>query len=183
MIHDHPDAPDLYALLSEEDQLLAARYIGSLYRAPDLIIAPLGEAYLYRWHLVPRNRDANVYFHIQVLSDPERPLHDHPWDNQSTILSGGYDEFYYSISVLRSEQAAYPPHIRSLRKGDTVARRAQVAHRLVLPAQFAYTMTLFTTGPKFREWGFHTEHDGWIPQTKLIENRADGTSVYTGPAS
>jgi hypothetical protein len=42
------------------------------------VIAPDGQPYLYRWHVIERNPEANTYFHIQVDDDPERPLHDHP---------------------------------------------------------------------------------------------------------
>jgi hypothetical protein len=123
-------------------------------RAPDLIIAPNGNPYLYRWHLV-RGPEANVYFHIQTAHDPERPLHDHPWPNQSVILAGGYNETLCQ-NPSAGEHAMTGDFIR--RVGDTIWREAHWAHRLFLPEGTVYTMTLFSTGPKIRDWGF------WYPE-------------------
>jgi hypothetical protein len=147
--------------LSERDRILARSIVDNEFRTTDLILAPDGEPYLYRWHVIPRNDTGNVYFHIQVRSDPERPLHDHPWDNTSVILAGGYDEEYCSPDLFYRA-----PRVRQLRTGDMVFRRAEEAHRLILPPEIPYTMTLFTTGPKRRIWGFHYP-DGWVPNTAV----------------
>lgn len=134
-------------------------------RAPDLVIAPDNKPYIFRWHVTPPKGDANVYFHIQIADDPERPLHDHPWDNFSVILSGGYDETWQQ----------FPPdgqmYTRAFRKGDTVFRRGTEAHRLLLPPGVEYAMTVFSTGPKVRDWGFWYP-DGWRDwrdMTRLID--------------
>ena len=141
-------------------------------RQPDLIIAPDGEPYLYRWHVIPRNDFGNVYFHIQVADDPERPLHDHPWDNTSVILAGGYDE----------QLRAAPGHdIRKVREGDVIHRKAEEPHRLLLASPLGYTMTLFSTGPKRRRWGFWFP-DGWRDQAEVIENLPDGRSIFKDPS-
>lgn len=173
-------------ILMPADAVLAMTFLNpegiggvvNVCRDPDLIIAPEGHPYIYRWHLVPRNRKANLYFHIQVADDPERPLHDHPWDNMSVILAGGYTEI-----IERN-----PPHgtqeVIQRRKGDVIFRQGEEAHRLLLPPQFTYAMTVFSTGNHRRKWGFWSmAKDGtqtWIDQARVIENRADGTSVYTG---
>src|SRR5208282_5517483 len=104
---------------------------------------PDGEPYLYRWHVIPRNDYANVYLHIQVANDPERPLHDHPWDNTSVILAGGYDEMHQ-----RHPAASSPVTLRKMREGNVIHRKAEEAHRLLLASPLGYTMTLFSTGPK-----------------------------------
>ena len=142
------------------------RLAGSILRgwpAPDLVIAPDGEPYLYRWHVIPRNVHANVYFHIQVADDPERPLHDHPWENQSVILAGGYTEHYANID---DYGRLLPMCIRWARKGDTIQRPADQAHRLLMMPGMPYTMTLFTTGPKIRNWGFWYP-EGWVDAEKV----------------
>lgn len=154
----------IWELLSNDDFSFAASLVGM--RDPDLIIG--SPPYLHRWYVVPRNDRANIYLHVQVASDPDRPLHDHPWDNQSVILSGGYDE------VLDSGQRA----IRN--SGQVVFRYAEYAHRLVLPEDVPYTMTLFTTGPRVRDWGFHTKQ-GWIDARECTEFDPAGHSVYMGP--
>jgi len=168
---------DLHPIIDEEHWGLACRHIGSLYRPPDLVISPDGNPYLYRWHVIPRNLDANIYFHVQVASDPERPLHDHPWDNTSIILAGGYNEIVQTPGAFRQ--------VYTRRVGDIVHRPAEQAHRLVLPGHLKYTMTLFVTGPKVREWGFwcydHRGRSVWVPQHQCIVNNPDGTSVFKEP--
>jgi hypothetical protein len=145
-------------ILSHNDWKLADSILGGpigtgIHREPDLVIGEDDVAYLYRWHLVHSDL-ANIYFHIQTSSDPQRPEHDHPWDNTSVILSGGYDELWNQVPWLTHDHTM----TRKLRKGDVVHRTASEAHRLLLPSEFRYTMTLFSTGPKVREWGF------WFPQ-------------------
>ena len=148
-------------------------------RQPDLVIAPDGEPYLYRWHVIPRSVHANVYFHIQVSDDPERPLHDHPWDNTSVILAGGYDEI---IASRPGDFGRYLVTYTERRKeGDVVFRPAEQAHRLLLASPLGYTMTLFSTGPKRREWGFWFP-DGWRNQRDVIENLPDGRSLFKNPS-
>lgn len=168
--------------LSRRDYALACRYIGGARKA-DLVIMPDGRPYLYRWHVVPRNEEANVYFHIQVLDDPERPLHDHPWDNTSYILSGGYDELIFYPEFWKGHGGCGPdrPSLELRRAPEVIHRKAETAHRLLLAPGQDYTMTLFTTGPKRRAWGFWTEDGRWLDQKTVIENRPDGTSVYSGP--
>lgn len=136
--------------VTPDDYMMAVGIIGGCFRPPDLVIAPDGVPYLYRWHVVPLSRAGNIYFHIQVADDPLRPLHDHPWDNMSTILAGSY------IELLRAEAAHTETFTRVV--GDTIFRRADWSHRLLLPKDIGYTMTLFSTGLHRRRWGF------WYPE-------------------
>lgn len=160
---------DRHDLLSAADHMLANAVLkhrgGLSHCAPDLVIAPDGNPYLYRWFLIPRNNLANVYFHIQVASDPERPLHDHPWDNTSVILSGGYNEVWDAAPDIKRHGGAIT---RALRAGNTVHRRATEAHRLILPPDILYTMTIFSTGPTLRPWGFWFP-DGWRDAKEVTE--------------
>ena len=147
---------DLFGWMPTDDLMRACNIVGGASKnlfKPDLTIAPDGEPYLYRWHLA-RGDWGNDYFHLQVRSDPERPLHDHPWDNWSVLVAGGYDEVWMSLD----EPVAI---CREFRKGDCIARKAEEAHRLLLPKGTTYTMTRFSTGPHIREWGFWTE-EGWV---------------------
>lgn len=168
-------------LLTEDDYRTACKVVGdklARIHRPDLIISPDGNPYLFRWYLVPEGgapedmalTRALVMFHIQVASDPERPLHDHPWDNQSVILSGSYEE------LLQSDPP-YGPTSRELRlPGDVITRGAREAHRLILPPGVPYTMTIFSTGPKVRKWGFWYGNE-WHPYERHVETR-DGVSVH-----
>lgn len=175
---------ELPSLLTAADNMRARSILGGHWCTPDLVIAPDGKPYLYRWHVIPRNDQANVYLHIQVDSDPERPLHDHPWANTSVILSGGYDEIWCEQPIRIGHQAPFefrtPSEIRELRAGDIVHRSASEAHRLILPPEFKYTMTLFTTGPKVRPWGFWFP-EGWRDASTVTEIE-NGMSVMTDEA-
>ena len=127
--------------------------------APDFVI---GDDYLRRWWVVPRNEQCNVYLHHIIHSDDDRALHDHPWDNTSMILRGDYVEV--------------TPEGRFFRQaGDMITRSATDAHRLeVLGPEGC--VSLFFTGPKVREWGFHCPQ-GW---RHWQEFTAVGDSSKTG---
>ncbi len=171
MSQPHFDA----TILSSTDFKLAEKYLGGGMRiwAPDLVISPDGNPYLYRWHLTEHKLPAQVYFHIQVADDPARPLHNHPWDNMSVILSGGYKETL-SCFEGRPTQISTSVFIRS--KGDVIYRRSGQAHRLEMQYGVPYTMTLFSTGPKVRDWGF------WYPdgfrRYEEVTTTVDGVSVH-----
>lgn len=129
------------------DLMLAAKLSGD--RMPDKIIAPDGNPYIYRWEIA-KTQEAGAYFHIQVASDTDRAIHDHPWDNVSCILAGCYEELFTADPA----KVDAPLQRRVLLPGMMVARRNSEAHRLILPRGVPYCMTLFTMGPRIREWGF-----------------------------
>lgn len=180
----------LKSLLTQGHQQLLDQY--GCWREPDFCIMPDGTPYIYRWYLVPRNEMGNVYFHVQVASDPERPLHDHPWANTSIILAGGYDEILPGPMLGQTfGKINETPRVTngvttmlSRRAGDVIHRSAEQAHRVVLRAEDRYSISLFTTGPKTREWGFWVTGQGghplWVDHRHVIEDR-EGRSVYIGP--
>ena len=149
--------------------------------------------YMQRWWLLPASKDkarmaARVH-HI-LRSDLDRALHDHPWDNASVLLKGGYWEVvpgaYRDAFERGIEGASHPMRqlhltIHNLPGGKVPAlqrevfaaagvkwrgplsitkRKAEALHRLVLPAGTT-AWSLFITWPKRREWGFATE-TGWV---------------------
>lgn len=125
-------------------------------REPDFVI---GDNYLRRWWIVPRNDGCNVYLHEINKSDDDRALHDHPWANTSMLLFGSYIEHTPEGSFTRSA-------------GDVVAREAEAAHRLeVIPGERA--VSLFITGPKVREWGFHCPK-GWVLWSLFVDDKDTG---------
>lgn len=174
-------------LLSPGDFNTAYSFVGDRLAKPDVIIAPDGSPYLYRWHVVPRNARANVYFHIQIGDDPERPLHDHPWENQSVILAGGYIELR---ADMHSAQWGVQDR-RTRHAGDVVNRAASDAHRLLLLPGAPYTMTMFSTGPTVRPWGFwcpigtpppgNAQYHRWYDHDVVTELLPDGRSIWKGP--
>lgn len=123
-------------------------------RAPDLVIGEPDAPYLKRWYVIPRNPVANIYLHLILRSDEDRALHDHPWWNVSIILIGGYFEHRIAAGGIAS---------RTWRGWRSITfRAARAAHRLEIdPAHGETAVTLFITGPRFREWGFHCAQAGW----------------------
>lgn len=113
-------------------------------RPPDFVI---GDDYMRRWWLIPRNRAFNVYLHNVRHSDDDRALHDHPWVSLSLCLDGWLKEHT-------------PAGIRDVRAGRLIFRRATSAHRLEIPDGSDGAWTLFMTGPVIRAWGFHCPQ-GW----------------------
>jgi hypothetical protein len=112
-------------------------------RTPDFVI---GNDYLRRWWIIPRNEGCNVYLHHILHSDDDRALHDHPWANTSYLLAGSYVEVTPDGEFVREA-------------GCIVQREATDAHRLIIP-DGGGAVSLFITGPKIREWGFHCPN-GW----------------------
>lgn len=130
----------------------------TLKRAPDVVIGGQDRPYLLRWWVIPRNRLFNVYLHVFMRSDDDRALHDHPWWNVSMLLAGRYVEHRINAGGI---------HTRTERcEGDVVARGASTAHRIELVD--GPCLTLFITGPRFREWGFHCMR-GWVPWQKFTD--------------
>jgi quercetin dioxygenase-like cupin family protein len=125
--------------------VMAAWARSTMARTPDFIIGD--PAYLRRWWIIPRNEQQNVYLHEILRDDDDRALHDHPWPNTSLLLIGRYREITPDGVYLREA-------------GDLVTREANSAHRLEL-IEHEPCVSLFFTGPKVREWGFHCPK-GWV---------------------
>jgi hypothetical protein len=132
-------------------QAIAAQLIGmSEHRDADAYIGGREDTYLVRWWLIPRNRFFNIYLHHFQRSDDDRALHDHPWWNISILLRGAYTEHTINAGGV---------NIRTVRSaGDWKFRYASEAHRIELHDGPCWT--LFVTGPRIREWGFHCPQ-GW----------------------
>jgi hypothetical protein len=140
------------------------------------------------------NRAARI--HNVKRSDHDRALHDHPWNNCSVMLRGGYWEvspgtFQQALEDCRLEadtelgplQRAIAERSgrqvsRETRKtlarhgvhwrgaGAIVRRQASTLHRLVLP-KGTDAWSLFLMGPKIKEWGFCTP-DGWVHHVEYL---------------
>lgn len=115
-------------------------------RKPDFIIGSADNPYMLRWWIIPRNRFFNICLHKIRRDDDDRALHDHPWLNCSILLSGSYTEITPKGRYVRT-------------RGLIVFRRSVAAHRLQVGSGYAWS--LFITGPRIREWGFHCPH-GWV---------------------
>lgn len=133
---------------------LADRFIERITRRPpDFVIGGAERPYLRRWFVIPRNRWFNVYLHQFLRSDDDRALHDHPWSNCSLLLRGMYIEHTIAAGGINQR--------RELLAGDVRLRLSgRLAHRVELIDGPCWT--LFVTGPRYREWGFHCQDAGWI---------------------
>lgn len=136
-------------------------------RQPDFVIGDKADPYLERWHVLPRNRWFNVYLHHFRHSDDDRAKHDHPYFNMSILLSGSYVEYIDANSVkVRKPWRPWAPW-------RIVARRATTPHRVELPDGVG-VWTLFVTGPRVREWGFHCPN-GWRHWRDFVDTRDAGS--------
>lgn len=124
-----------------------------MFRKPDFIIGGPSRPYMFRWYLLPRNPWFNVYLHCILRDDDDRALHDHPWQSVSIVLSGSYCE------VRDTRWRVYGP-------GSVIYRRAETSHRLEVVRGPVWT--LFVTGARVRNWGFHCPR-GWVPWQKFVE--------------
>lgn len=115
-------------------------------RDPDFVIGTSDRPYLKRWFILPRNRVFNIYLHQFLRSDDDRALHDHPWWNASILLYGRYIEHTIAAGGI-NRRVEY-------KAGDIKLRSAKYAHRLELIDDHQ-CWSLFITGPRLREWGFH----------------------------
>lgn len=137
-----------------EDMQAWAR--AKMQAAPDFVI---GDNYLRRWWVIPRNEGCNIYLHEILHSDDDRALHDHPWDNTSMLIEGGYIEHT-------------PDGVFVREAGSIVERRATDLHRLEVP-EGGRAVSLFITGPKLREWGFQCPQ-GWRIWHEFVDSRDSG---------
>lgn len=119
-------------------------------RGPDFTIGGAGDPYLHRWWLIPRNPVFNIYLHQFIRSDDDRALHDHPWFNLSILLRGRYVEETIRAGGIHGRIVRYA--------GDFKFRSPWHAHRIELDDGDCWT--LFITGPRLRQWGFHCPQ-GW----------------------
>jgi hypothetical protein len=137
----------------------------SASRKPDLIIGDDSDPYLRRWWLIPRNRFFNLYLHQFLRSDYDEALHDHMYINVSYLLEGSYVEHTIAQGGVRYQ--------RRFVAGDLRCRMPSTAHRIEIDAP---CWSLFITGPRVREWGFHCP-TGWRHWKELIDEKNYGKKV------
>lgn len=122
----------------------------------------IGQQYLKRWHLFRKPGVRNLYLHHYLGSDDDRALHDHPWPSWSILFWG------HLVEVTEQGEKRVWPLIPKYRS-------PQYAHRLILKSKTA--TTLFYTGKKCREWGFHCPK-GWVHWREFTD--ADGQQIGAG---
>jgi|SRR5689334_8198236 len=112
--------------------------------------------YLDRWYII-RTKRFGLYLHRFWTSD-EDGVHDHPWNNFSWVLKGGFWELL-------------PDGQRLWRKpGYKKYRHAEEFHRIELEdGTGGAVWTIFGRFKRRRKWGFW-EKDGWKP---VMDRRGD----------
>lgn len=128
-------------------------------RNPDFVIGDDDRPYLRRWHVIPRNPLCNVYLHHFLRSDDDRALHDHPWASMSILLDGCYLEHTIDAGGIHRRRLLRPGDVR-IRLSGRFAHRVEMVPRDdgITP----YAWSLFITGPRYRQWGFHCPDVGWV---------------------
>jgi hypothetical protein len=113
-----------------------------------------GEPYLERYYLAGLF-GWHAYLHRFVDSDPDRGLHDHPWNRAlSLVLTGGYDEQRFVAPPVAGTRLREPPiRTRRVRPWRLNLLRGTDYHRVVLREGRA-AWTLFLHGPRVKGWGF-----------------------------
>jgi len=118
----------------------------------------IGEKYLTRWHLLPRNPFFNIYLH-KFTGDDQKLPHCHPWNSFSLLLRGCVREFYicknYQNIEDKYKHMLFAQSLRLLRPGSMVYRNAEFTHRLQIVDGPVWT--LFFTFRRRRSWGFYTK--------------------------
>ena len=122
------------------------------------------DPYMVRWFLIPRNRVVNAYLHQFLRSDDDRAMRDHPWYSLALLLDGRYIE--------NDDRGS-----REYRAGNLRFRSATYRHQIEL-IDGQHCWTLFLTGPRLRDWGFHCPW-GWRHWREFTTGR-DGERVGKG---
>ena len=133
--------------------------IGLFTRKADVSIGGEKDPYMLRWWIIPRNPLFNIYLHKFLRDDDDRALHDHPWASVSIVVSGKLKEYLF---MWPGHNLMTYPVVR--RTGSITIRLPRHAHRIALFRDRANkpipAWTIFITGPRVRQWGFHCPN-GW----------------------
>lgn len=115
--------------------------------------------YLEKWRLAQGPDGSATLIHRFLRSDGDNELHDHPWDNRTIVISGGY----YDVT---------PTGRRWLGPGAILNRRAHHFHRVELEPGIQ-PVTLFWHGPKINEWGFLSADGLKIPADQFLASKSN----------
>lgn len=154
------------------------RFLDIFKREPDVFIGGRADPYMKRWHIIPRNKFFNIYLHHFLRSDDDRALHDHPWWNVSILLKGEYIEHLPG----NKRRRLCAPCVKF--RGAESAHRIELCHARPCfwqteKAPELPVWTLFITGPKIREWGFHCPQ-GWRHWLEFTANNGKESTTGRG---
>lgn len=116
-----------------------------------------GDAAVYRWWVIPRNRYFNIYLH-KFMQDDKQHLHDHPWWNCSLPLIQGYFEKMFRHRPRPGDTELPETFVRRCSPFHLYFRRPATPHQVIVDVDDngnnVASWSLFFTGPKVRDWGF-----------------------------
>lgn len=110
--------------------------------------------YLEKWRLSQDADGSARMLHRFLRSDGDEEFHDHPWDNRTLMISGGY----WDVTPTSRQWVA---------PGEILIRKAHDFHRIELE-DGVIPMTIFWHGPKINEWGFLGVDGIKIPADKFL---------------
>lgn len=111
--------------------------------------------YLLRFYIF-RVKWFSIFLHQFWASDPDH-VHDHPWDNFTWLIKGGYWEFEADGTC------------KWQTKGFRRFRRAEQFHRLAIGEHAGgEAWSIFFHFKRRRNWGFWTP-EGWLEATEYGE--------------
>ncbi len=130
------------------------------YAIPALILP----GYLWRWHLIPRNKLFNIYLHVFV-GDDDATFHDHPFNSWSLCLWGRMRE-YRQVGIRDRFTGAHKhtaTESSDVGPGTFAHRGLGVRHYIKLRSKFA--VTIFCTGPlvNYGTWFFYPHNREPVP--------------------
>ena len=129
----------------------------------------VGQVYMRRWWILPRNNWCNIYLHQFLLSDEPR-LHDHPYSWISIVLKGGYFENLYK----RACRVVLPGSIRYGKATDLhyITLFPDWSKGNLRGTSLRPAWTIFITGRRKRDWGFLIL-DKWVPWRQVLRNGSE----------
>lgn len=122
------------------------------------------------------------FLHYIARPDKDRVPHDHPWDFDTTVLSGGYVEKFYKPGEAQWAGLGFmgrmPADLQPVEGARSAFRAATYVHRItrVMPD----TWTWVVTSGERRKWGFWVPDEGsptgarWVYWKTYLGIRDDG---------
>lgn len=121
----------------------------------------------------------SVRFHVFLMSDEDRELHDHPWGYWSMVLAGTYREivpcdrkvwgYDFDIMTLPRKRFRFKYHPATYKHRVLLLKEYAGAYQSYRPIP---CLTLVITKPKSRNWGFWKKDPAFnsTSERKFIHN-------------
>jgi hypothetical protein len=159
-------------------------YLVSGFMKCKIIKGDEGQPYLERYMVARwgKNGEKTLFLHRFLDSDPDRGIHDHPWNSRSFIVAGGYFE-----KRLIKQNGVEKVIVRDIQPLSFNTIRKNDFHQIILKEKTP-AWTLFYHGERVKHWGFqhYTENaDTSITKTEFIpyEDKTNPTEKWEDRAS